>query len=137
MTARTDAEPRSKGLLTPGTPVRIARLAPGASAASFVRHYWLPRWELPVGRSVRQDVLEYPTANLVVEPDGAALFRAHRGLSTRTLEGSGWAFGVLLRPGVARGDGSARRCAASPRPSRSPASDSREWRPWPARSALR
>lgn len=103
MTARTDAEPRSKGLLTPGTPVRIARLTPGVPAASFVRHYWLPRWELPAGRSVRQDVLEYPTANLVVEPDGAALFRAHRGLSTRTLEGSGWAFGVLLHPGVARG----------------------------------
>ncbi|RDV44386.1 AraC family transcriptional regulator [Leifsonia sp. ku-ls] len=103
MTARTDVEPRSKGLLTPGAPVRIARLFPGSPATPFVRHYWLPRWELPAGGSIRQDVLEYPTANLVVEPDGAALFRAHRGLSTRTLEGSGWAFGVLLHPGVARG----------------------------------
>lgn len=103
MTARTDVEPLSKGLLTPGAPVRIARLFPGDRAALFVRHYWLPRWELPAGTSIRQDVLEYPTANLVVEPDGAALFRAHRGLSTRILEGSGWAFGVLLHPGVARG----------------------------------
>ena len=46
MTARTDVEPLSKGLLTPGAPVRIARLFPGDRAALFVRHYWLPRWEL-------------------------------------------------------------------------------------------
>jgi AraC-like DNA-binding protein len=103
VTARTDVEPRSKGLLTPATPVRIARSSPHGRSGRFVRHYWLPRWELPAGASVRQDVLEYPTANLVVEPDAAALHRARRGLSSRTLAGSGWAFGVLLHPGVARG----------------------------------
>jgi len=102
VTAGTDVEPRSKGLLTPGTPVSIARRAPQGRAALFVRHYWLPRWSLPPGAVVRQDVLEYPTTNLVVEPGSSALFRAHRGLSSRTLEGSGWAFGVLLKPGVAR-----------------------------------
>lgn len=103
MTARTDVEPRSKGLLTPGAPVRIARQAPRGRAALFVRHYWLPRWTLPGDAVIRQDVLEYPTANLVIEPGSAALFRAHRGLSSQTLRGSGWAFGVLLHPGVARG----------------------------------
>ncbi|WP_431246730.1 helix-turn-helix domain-containing protein [Leifsonia xyli] len=106
MSARIDAEPRSKGLLTPGSdtsPVGIERRAPSGRAAAFVRHYWLPRWHLPAGTSIRQDVLEYPTANLVVEPTSAALHRAHRGLSSRTLEGSGWAFGVLLHPGTARG----------------------------------
>ncbi|NUU04921.1 AraC family transcriptional regulator [Leifsonia sp. C5G2] len=114
MTARTDAEPRSKGLLTPGAPVRIARLFPGDRAALFVRHYWLPRWELPAVARIRQDVLEYPTANLVVEPEGAALFRAHRGLTSRTLEDSGWAFGVLLHPGAARGWGGASLRALPP-----------------------
>lgn len=108
MTAGTDVEPRSKGLLTPGNaaagaPVTIARRAARGRAALFVRHYWLPRWELAPGAVIRQDVLEYPTANLVVEHDTAALYRARRGLGTRSLEGSGWAFGVLLHPGIARG----------------------------------
>ncbi|MBW8870823.1 MAG: AraC family transcriptional regulator [Leifsonia sp.] len=111
MTTRSDAEPRSKGLLTPertmpglgDAPVTITRRAPGEAAAAFVRHYWMPRWQLPADGSLRQDVLEYPTANLVVEADSAALYRAQRGLTSRTLEGSGWAFGVLLNSGVARG----------------------------------
>ncbi|MFF9563547.1 helix-turn-helix domain-containing protein [Leifsonia sp. NPDC014704] len=108
MTPRTEVEPRSKGLLTPSrvapaAPVSIARHAAEGRAAAFVRHYWLPRWQLPDGTSIRQDVLEYPTANLVVEERSAALYRAHRGMSSRTLEGSGWALGVLLHPGVSQG----------------------------------
>ncbi|WP_285114018.1 helix-turn-helix domain-containing protein [Leifsonia sp. fls2-241-R2A-40a] len=110
MTTRADAEPLSKGLLTPvrevpgaGAPVRIVRRAPTGRAAAFVRHYWLPRWDLTLTGPLRQDVLEYPTANLVVERRAAALHRAHRGMSSRVLEDRGWAFGVLLNPGVARG----------------------------------
>ena len=110
MTARIHAEPRSKGLLTPqrtdpafAPPVTIARYAAVGRAGLFVRHYWLPRWELPPSGSIRQEVLEYPTANLVIEPQAAALYRAQHGAGSRTLEGSGWAFGVLLNPGVARG----------------------------------
>jgi AraC-like DNA-binding protein len=107
VTVRTDAEVRSKGLLTPvrsapSGPVAIARRPAQGFPALFVRHYWLPRWSLAPGAAVRQDVLEYPTANLVVEADAAGLHRARPGLSTRVLEGSGWAFGVLLHPGVAR-----------------------------------
>ena len=107
MTSSTVAGPLSKGRLTPGAdapaaPVRIERRAPGEAAAPFVRHYWLPRWSLPGGGSVREAVLEYPTANIVIEADTAALYRANRGLSARTLTGEGWAFGAMLRPGVAR-----------------------------------
>ena len=106
MEAHTDVEPLSKGLLTAtasDSPVSIERRAARGRADLFVRHYWLPRWSLPSGASLRENVLEYPTANLVVEPGAAALYRARRGLSSRTLEGTGWAFGVLLHPGTARG----------------------------------
>jgi AraC-like DNA-binding protein len=101
----TAAVPRSNGLLTRtgDEPVRIGRVFPGDAASAFVRHYWLPRWTLTEGRTLRPQVLEYPTANLVIEPDSALLHRASRGVSGRTLRGSGWAFGMLLRPGVARG----------------------------------
>ncbi|WP_314147237.1 helix-turn-helix domain-containing protein [uncultured Leifsonia sp.] len=104
MSQTTAAGPRSKGLLTPhpGAPVRIERRFPGEAAGAFVRHYWLPRWALPAGAEVRQGVLEYPTANLVVEADSVLLHRASRGLSVRALRGEGWAFGVMLRPGTAR-----------------------------------
>ncbi|WP_434316593.1 helix-turn-helix domain-containing protein [Leifsonia sp. P73] len=107
MTSSTVAGPLSKGRLTlgadaPAAPVRIERRVPGETAAAFVRHYWLPRWSLPAGASVREAVLEYPTANLVIEADTAALYRASRGLSGRALTGEGWAFGAMLWPGVAR-----------------------------------
>ncbi|WP_374007951.1 helix-turn-helix domain-containing protein [Leifsonia sp. LS-T14] len=106
MTARTDVEPLSKGLLTPNAPasaVTVERRPATGRAALFVRHYWLPRWNLAPTASLRQEVLEYPTANVVIESCAEALYRAHRGLSSRTLQGSGWAFGVLLNPGTARG----------------------------------
>ncbi|GIT80901.1 AraC family transcriptional regulator [Leifsonia sp. LS1] len=104
MSLHTTAVPRSKGLLTPSDDeqVRIERVFPGDTAAVLVRHYWLPRWSLAAGRVLRPQVLEYPTANLVVEREGGWLYRANRGRTERTLRGSGWAFGVLLRPGVAR-----------------------------------
>lgn len=99
------AGPVSRGHLNENgsAPVSIERLWPGDDAAAFVRHYWLPRWRLADGASLRQQVLEYPTANLVVEEDEVALHRARRGLSVQTLRGQGWAFGAMLRPGVARG----------------------------------
>lgn len=80
----------------------IARLFPGDSAARFVRRYWLPRWAIPGGGSARETVLEYPTANLVIDEGSVLLHRASHGLSGRTLRGAGWAFGVMLRPGTAR-----------------------------------
>lgn len=98
-------EPVSHGLLTENgsAPVSIERLWPDDDAAVFVRHYWLPRWRLAPGQAIRQQVLEYPTANLVVECDDVAVHLARRGLSVRTLRGEGWAFGAMLRPGVLRG----------------------------------
>ncbi|WP_431279594.1 helix-turn-helix domain-containing protein [Leifsonia poae] len=99
------AGPRSNGLLTPddaARPVRIARYWPSDELAPLVRHYWLPRWELPAGSTLRQDVLEYPTSNLVIEPGEAMLHRARRGRSARILTGQSWAFGAMLRPGTGR-----------------------------------
>jgi AraC-like DNA-binding protein len=99
-------QPSSKGLLTPEAadgPVRIERYWASPRAATLVRHFWVPRWSLPDGVRLRQDVLEYPTTNLVVEPAEARLHRAQRGRSGRMLVGSGWAFGVMLQPGTARG----------------------------------
>ena len=83
-------------------PVRLARYVVDASLADLVRHVWVPRWQLPPGTVVDQGVLDYPSANLVIEPDAGAMYGPEAGRSHRRLEGTGWAFGALLQPGVAR-----------------------------------
>lgn len=83
------------------SPVRLVRLPPSDRLTGHVRHYWIPRWRLPVGRSVTQRVLEYPSANLVVEGEAVAVHGPSIGLGTRTLTGDGAAFGALVQPGVA------------------------------------
>ncbi|GAA2044005.1 helix-turn-helix domain-containing protein [Agromyces tropicus] len=111
--------PQSRGVLAPrpgepgvvadaGTappsgavPVRMTRRVPSTSVADLVRHYWIPRWNLPPRRRATQRVLEYPSANLVVEEGAARVHGPSVGLATRRLEGRGQAFGALLQPGVA------------------------------------
>ena len=83
-------------------PVRLTRLAVGAAVAHLVRHVWIPRWRLAPGVVVDQGVLEYPSANLVIEADAAGLYGPEPGRGHQRLEGTGWAFGALLQPGIAR-----------------------------------
>lgn len=85
-----------------GAPVRLTRLAVDPAITHLVRHVWIPRWRLPPGVVVEQAALDYPSANLVIEPDAAALYGPELGHSRTRLEGTGWAFGALLQPGVAR-----------------------------------
>lgn len=83
-------------------PIRLTRFPVDRHVEHLVRHVWVPRWRLPPGVVVRQGVLEYPSANLVVEAHAAGLYGPATGRGDEVLEGSGWAFGALLQPGVAR-----------------------------------
>lgn len=83
-------------------PVRLARYGVDPAFDGLVRHVWVPRWRLPAGVVVEQGVLEYPSANLVIEADRAALHGPDLGRGHQRLTGTGWAFGVLLQPGAAR-----------------------------------
>ncbi|QTX03807.1 helix-turn-helix domain-containing protein [Agromyces archimandritae] len=101
------AQPGQPALAVDGDdrqPVRMSRRPPAPGLAELVRHVWIPRWRLPPGASVAQRVLEYPSTNLVVESGDrrAIVHGPSPGMSTRALEGDGWAFGVLLQPGTAR-----------------------------------
>ncbi|SFR71905.1 transcriptional regulator, AraC family [Agromyces sp. CF514] len=95
------AEAASTQAASPEAPVRLARLAPSPDLTGIVRHFWVPRWRLPEGVVIEQGILEYPSANLVVEPRTAALYGPERGRGVQRLEGAGWAVGALLQPGVA------------------------------------
>ncbi|MCS5717526.1 AraC family transcriptional regulator [Herbiconiux sp. CPCC 205763] len=100
-----DAPVVSRGILFPAESapkVRLERYRPSADLTAFVRHYWIPRWSLPPGETHEEVLLQYATCNLVVGDDYAALFGLARGVGSRTLAGTGWAFGVMLQPGAAR-----------------------------------
>jgi AraC-like DNA-binding protein len=79
-------------------PVRLERYPAPPGLEDFVRHYWITSWRVPVGAQLARQVLAYPSCNLVVQSATASLVGPTTGLSVQHLEGSSWAFGVLLRP---------------------------------------
>ena len=90
--------PRSKGHLNPAESAPISRYPVAADLAPYVRHVWIPEWELPAGVSVTARVLGYPTLNLVVDAGSVLVTGPTRRESKRVLSGRGWAVGVLLQP---------------------------------------
>lgn len=96
-----DGSPQSQGHLNPGGPVTITRLSPAPNAAEWVRHYWVPQWDLPDDHVERQLVLAYPACNLVVQPDAVTLAGPTTVATHRDLEGRSRGIGVLLRPAAA------------------------------------
>lgn len=76
----------------------VHRFAPTPALADVVRRHWLPVWSLPPGRTSVQRALQYPVCLIVVAPDYATVIGPTTGLSTRELEGEGWAAGVMLQP---------------------------------------
>ena len=81
--------------------VELLRFPVDDGAAALVRHVWVPLWSLAPGEQVVQEMLQYPGGNVVVMADEAGFYGVDAGLGTRTLTGTGWAVGVLLRPAAA------------------------------------
>jgi AraC-like DNA-binding protein len=89
----------SKGHLTPGSPgVTLERFDATPELGELVRHMWIARWDLPDGVTSTQRVLTYPAFNLVLSPGAVELYGPSPKLSLRTLSGSSWTVGLLLRP---------------------------------------
>ncbi len=76
----------------------LNRIAPQAPVDRFVDRYWIASWDL--SEPFEQVVVPPPAVNLVFEPDGTAILSGvlHDEFH-RILEGTGWVFGVLFRPG--------------------------------------
>lgn len=105
-----DSHPIDRARLTERAPLAppVARYQPAGHLASVIRHFWVPVWDLPQDNPVVEEVLQYPTPLMVIAGHYARFYGVARGLSTVTLEGRGWAVGVMLAPGagpaVAGGD---------------------------------
>lgn len=103
----------SRGILEPWLlrqRVTLTRYPATAVLAGLVDRFWCVRWDLPDGVVHRQQVLTHPGANFVVShpdsratPDRGALEAVAsgvaRGVTTRTLAGSGWAVAAMTTPG--------------------------------------
>lgn len=81
--------------------VELLRFEIDDGAAALVRHVWVPLWSLPPGEQLVQEMLQYPGGNVVVMADEAGFYGVEAGLGSRTLTGTGWGVGVLLRPAAA------------------------------------
>ena len=76
----------------------VHRFAPSPALTDLVRRYWMPVWSMPPGKSTTQRVLQYPVCLIVLANSYAWFIGPTTGLSTRTLSGQGWAFGIMLQP---------------------------------------
>ena len=74
------------------------RYAPSHDLTSLLRRFWVPVWSVPPGLEAPQKVLQYPVCLVVISSDYARFYGVVPGLSTTTLEGQGWAVGVMLAP---------------------------------------
>ncbi|MFE9695165.1 DUF6597 domain-containing transcriptional factor [Micromonospora sp. NPDC005806] len=71
---------------------------PGLLAA-HLDLFWHTEWELPGGVTHPQRLLTLPAVHVVVEPQDATVIGPLRRPWVRNLSGTGWALGVMFRPG--------------------------------------
>lgn len=90
--------PSSRGTLFPKRLPDFHRLAPPPEADELIAWFWITSWSLPDGSVSRQNVIGFPTFNLVVEPTLVGLAGPTTHASHRDLSGRGWAVGALLKP---------------------------------------
>ncbi|MGB3187694.1 MAG: helix-turn-helix transcriptional regulator [Ornithinimicrobium sp.] len=96
------AHPVDRARLTQFGPLAppVHRYNPAPRHTEWVRHYWVPVWDLPAGKTVTEYVLQYPSCLVVVSDTYARFYGVVTGRSQVELAGRGWAVGVMLQPGA-------------------------------------
>ena len=80
----------------------IYRYEPDPAVRQWLRVFWIPVWEVPEGESREQRILTYPLCLLSISAEYARLIGPRTTAARVTLSGSGWTFGVMVRPGAGR-----------------------------------
>ena len=78
----------------------VYRYAPADQHTAWVRHYWVPVWNVPPEHRVTEHVLQYPSCLVVVSDTYARFYGVVPGRSQVDLSGRGWAVGVMLQAGA-------------------------------------
>lgn len=86
------------GVSRPSPPIH--RYAAGEHLGDLVDRFWIPVWSLPSPST--QSTLQHPVCLVVISNTYARFYGVARGRSSVTLEGDGWAVGVMLTPAAGR-----------------------------------
>lgn len=86
------------GVTRPSPPIH--RYAPSGHLTDLVQRYWIPVWSLTAPST--QSTLQHPVCLVVVSNTYERLYGVAQGRSSVTLEGDGWAVGVMLTPAAGR-----------------------------------
>jgi AraC-like DNA-binding protein len=78
----------------------LSRARPSPDLSYFIQHYWFTTWQLPQGESHVAETLPSPFVHLVTEKSSSAVYGVMTERFSRSLAGSGHAFGVAFRPGT-------------------------------------
>ncbi|UFU06333.1 helix-turn-helix domain-containing protein [Ruania halotolerans] len=98
MDARDDLVARAHLKDATGFSPPVHRGEPSANLRGLIRRHWTPVWDLPPGEETVQRILRYPVCLVTIAPADARFHGPERGLSTKTLSGSGWTAGLMLQP---------------------------------------
>lgn len=77
----------------------IHRYPPSGELAELIERFWIPVWSLTEPSTQR--TLQHPVGLIVVSNSYARCYGVVRGLSKVTLDGDGWAVGVMFKPAAA------------------------------------
>jgi len=97
--------PERSGVLHPARleRFRARRHEADAAIASVVEWFWTVDWHLDPGETVEQRIVPAPAVHVTIEngdvPAPLVITGPYRHVWTRTLRGTGSAFGIRLRPG--------------------------------------
>ncbi|WP_426245306.1 helix-turn-helix domain-containing protein [Nocardioides sp. LHG3406-4] len=86
------------GTTRPSPP--IFRYSPTPTLAPLVERFWIPVWSVEEPQT--QSTLQHPVCLVVISDTYARFYGVVRGLSSVTLEGTGWAVGTMLTPAAGR-----------------------------------
>jgi AraC-like DNA-binding protein len=94
-------EADARGIVAPDaglTRFRLDRSEPSPAVGRFVAWYWVVQWDLVGQPAHTQQVLSHPVVNVVFQDGGGIVVGVQTRMGERTLDGEGWALGVMFRP---------------------------------------
>ncbi|MNZ83835.1 transcriptional activator FtrA [compost metagenome] len=77
----------------------LSRYQPSIELSSFVKHYWIVRWDLRNQKPYNQTILAHPNVNMVLEDGAAHIYGVSRTVSNHLLSNKGAVLGVKFTSG--------------------------------------
>lgn len=77
---------------------KLSRYQCSRNLQTYIKHYWIVKWDLRGEAPYRQVVLSHPNVNMVFEKDNTRVYGIPKKTSSQLLDGEGKVLGVMFRP---------------------------------------